>query len=197
MRVPNPLASGLMTSIGGETSYDSLAGAEPVFAALIYRYGRMDPFAFHDGGRTAGSLFAALFLHIVGQQISALVSFVVYDRVAELTGGPPTPETLLALGPGRLRGCGLSGAKAGYVIALSRMQMDGSIDVEDLSDLDDEEAIAALSRVPGVGRWTAQRGADGRAEADLSRPPKSLQTTAEMTAGLVGERRNSRGAGRR
>lgn len=39
---------------------------------------------------------------------------------------------------------------------LSRMQMDGSVDVEDLSDLDDEEAIAALSGVPGVGRWTAQ-----------------------------------------
>lgn len=146
----------LMASSRRATSYDRLAGAEPVFAALIRRYGRPDPFAFHDGGRTEGSLFAALFLHIVGQQISALVSFLVYDRVAELTEGPPTPAALLALGPGKLRSCGLSEPKARYVIALSQMQMDGLIDVEDMSGLDDAEAIAALSRVPGVGRWTAQ-----------------------------------------
>jgi DNA-3-methyladenine glycosylase II len=56
-------------------AYRKLAGRQRIFAALIGRYGRPEPFVWHDGGRTGSSLFPALCLHIVGQKISAVVTF--------------------------------------------------------------------------------------------------------------------------
>jgi hypothetical protein len=63
-----------------------------VFARLITVYGRPDPFEWHDGGRTGSSQFAAMLLHIVGQQISAVAAFAIYDRISAATGGSPAPR---------------------------------------------------------------------------------------------------------
>ncbi|MFB9830758.1 DNA-3-methyladenine glycosylase family protein [Actinoallomurus acaciae] len=139
-----------------ERGYRFLAHRDPVLARLVEEYGHPDPFEWHDGGRTGSSNFAAMTLHIVGQQISAVVAFVVFDRIAAATGGIPTPDGVIALGTERLRECGLSRAKAAYVLDLAHRQTNGLIDIENMADLDDGTAIAALTAVKGIGLWSAQ-----------------------------------------
>jgi len=139
-----------------ERQYRFLADRDPVLARLVEAYGHPDPFEWHDGGRTGSNNFAAMTLHIVGQQISAVVAFVVFDRIAATVGGIPTPDGVIALGAERLRECGLSRAKSAYVLDLARRQVSGLIDIEDMADLDDSAAIAALTAVKGIGLWSAQ-----------------------------------------
>jgi DNA-3-methyladenine glycosylase II len=133
-----------------------LGEAEPALARIIEAYSGADPFEWHDGGRTGDSLFAALALHIIGQRISALVAFRLYDRVAALGTGVLTPRTLLAAGPERLAGCGLSAAKARYLVAFSESVEGGELDFAAVAAAADDEAIAMLTRIPGIGVWTAQ-----------------------------------------
>jgi DNA-3-methyladenine glycosylase II len=136
--------------------YTELAGRDPVLAALARTFGTPDPFEFPDGGRTAGDNFAALVLHILSQQISTVVAFVLFDRIRDAIGRVPDPEGILALGHDRLRACGLSNAKAEYVLGLARDQRDGRIDVDGLAELSDAAAFAALTAVRGIGRWSAE-----------------------------------------
>ena len=121
--------------------YRELAGREPVFRRVLHQYGRPAPFEWHDGGRTGSSQFAAMLLHIVGQWISAVAAFRIYDRVSTMTGGIPTAASVLSLGQVRLRTCGLSKAKAGYVVALAQAQATGVIDVEHLDKLSDADVV--------------------------------------------------------
>lgn len=129
-----------------------LAGLDPVLAGLVGRVGCPDPFRWADGGRTGDSHFAALALHIVGQQISTKVAFVIYDRIAAAIGGVPSPVGLTALGPDELRAAGLSRAKVSYLLGLAT----SDVDVERLDNLTDEQAMAALTSIRGVGRWSAE-----------------------------------------
>jgi DNA-3-methyladenine glycosylase II len=141
---------------GHEVAYQRLAETEPVLAGLIRTYGKPDPFLWADGGRTGTSHFAAMALHIIGQQISTTVAFTIYDRIAATTGSVLDPRGVLALGADRLRACGLSRAKADYLLGLAQAQTDGTIDIEHLSGLDDTEATAALTAMRGIGLWSAQ-----------------------------------------
>jgi DNA-3-methyladenine glycosylase II len=95
-------------------------------------------------------------LHIVGQQISATVAFIVFDRITAATGAIPTPDGVIWLGTERLRECGLSRAKAAYLLDLAHRQASGLIDIENMTSLDDGEVIAALTAVHGIGLWSAQ-----------------------------------------
>jgi DNA-3-methyladenine glycosylase II len=150
------MAAGKIDRVSDPQAYRVLGRAEPVFARLISKYGHPPPFEWHDGGRTGNSQFAAMLLHIVGQQISAVVAFRVYDRIATACGGIPTAAMILQLDTKRLRDTGLSGAKISYVLALADAQADGVIDVESLSDLNDDEVIAQLTAIRGIGLWSAQ-----------------------------------------
>lgn len=136
--------------------YRELAQQEPVFRCLIHEYGHPAPFEWHDGGRTGSSQFAAMLLHVVGQQISAVAAFRIYDRISAMLGGIPTPASVLDLGQERLRTCGLSAAKAGYVVALAQAQAIGVIDIEHLEDLSDADVITALTAIHGIGVWSAE-----------------------------------------
>jgi DNA-3-methyladenine glycosylase II len=136
--------------------YRVLGRAEPVFARLISKYGHPPPFEWHDGGRTGDSQFAAMLLHIVGQQISAVVAFRIFDRIAAACGEIPTAATILGLTAQRLQDTGLSGAKTSYVLALADAQAGGTIDVESLSNFNDAEVIAQLTGIRGIGLWSAQ-----------------------------------------
>jgi DNA-3-methyladenine glycosylase II len=136
--------------------YHVLGGREPVLAGLVDTYGYPPPFEWHDGGRTGDSQFAAMLLHIVGQQISASVAFRIYDRVAAACGGIPSATAVLTLQAGRLEAAGLSRAKASYIMALARAQADGVIDIEAMGDLEDAEVIAKLTAIHGIGLWSAQ-----------------------------------------
>ncbi|MYS23121.1 DNA-3-methyladenine glycosylase II [Streptomyces sp. DvalAA-14] len=136
--------------------YRVLARRDPVLKRLMHEHGRPDPFVHHDGGRTGDDYFAALVLDISGQQLSIAAAFAVYDRIAAATGGRPHPAGVIALGPDGLRACGLSRAKAAYVTGLAERQLSGAIDLRGLDRLSDEEAMAALRALPGIGRWTAE-----------------------------------------
>ncbi|MBF4571826.1 DNA-3-methyladenine glycosylase 2 family protein [Herbiconiux sp. VKM Ac-1786] len=141
---------------GRGAAYAALAAAEPAFGALIERFGPVDPFEFHDGGRTAESNFAAMSLHIISQQISTKVALVVYDRLATAAGGTPTPAAVLALGHDTLRSFGMSNAKAAYVGDLAARVNSGDLAIDALDHWGDEQAKAALLSVRGVGPWSAE-----------------------------------------
>jgi DNA-3-methyladenine glycosylase II len=136
--------------------YRALAHRDPVLAALVRRLGEPDPFAFPDGGRTDGSNFAALVLHILSQQISTAVAFVLFDRLRAAIGRVPDPDGVLALGHDTLRAAGLSNAKATYLLGLAQAQRDGRIDVDGLAGASDPAAFAALTSIRGIGRWSAE-----------------------------------------
>jgi DNA-3-methyladenine glycosylase II len=150
------LTSSLIDRSPDPAAYRALSGSEPIFARLIDTYGRIAPFDWHDGGRTGTSLFAAMTLHIVGQQISAVVAFKIYDRIAAACGGTPTAAVILSMGTVPLRETGLSTAKTSYVLALAQAQLAGDIDIEAMAALDDTTIIAELTAVRGIGLWSAQ-----------------------------------------
>ena len=140
-----------------DCAYAELAQRDSVLAGVLAVYGPVAPFAWHDGGRTGTSQFAAMLLHVAGQRISAVAAFTVYDRIVAATGGGvPTARAVAALGPGRLRACGLSPARAAAALALAHAELSGPLDIEHLDGVPDAEVVARLTAVPGIGPWSAQ-----------------------------------------
>ena len=136
--------------------YAVLARRDPVFNALLSSNGEPDPFRFHDGGRTGGDDFSALVLHIVGQQISTVVAFTLYDRLVQRVGGRLSPAAVLVLQKHELRDLGLSGSKARYVHELASRIESNSLVLDELGTRSDEEVVEQLISVPGIGSWTAE-----------------------------------------
>lgn len=102
-----------------------------------------------------GDAFSTLARSIVGQQISIKAAQSVWDRLSSRLAAV-TPETIVrARGP-ILRACGLSGRKADYLKDLAAKFRDGTLDTAYWEKLDDEGLIAELTRVKGIGRWTAE-----------------------------------------
>src|SRR6185437_14824574 len=133
-----------------------LSAADERVEALIARVGPC-----RLGRHTAGAfgkqaLFGALVEAIVSQQLSPKAADTIFARVRALDGGALAPDALLALPEERLRGAGLSGAKARSVRDLAEHVIRGEVALDALPSLEDEEVIAALTRVRGIGRWTAE-----------------------------------------
>lgn len=102
-----------------------------------------------------GDAFQTLARAIVGQQISVKAAQSVWNRfAAELQ--TVTPATVHGADPQRLRACGLSNQKAGYLQDLAARFHSGALDAGNWQQLDDETLIAELVRVRGIGRWTAE-----------------------------------------
>ncbi len=104
--------------------------------------------------RTGG--FEGLFHMIVDQQVSVASAVAIWARVATGLDGAVTPERVLATEIEVLRGFGLSIQKATYGHEIARAQVEGRIDFDHLERLSDEEAIARLVAIKGVGKWTAE-----------------------------------------
>ncbi|WP_427168909.1 DNA-3-methyladenine glycosylase family protein (plasmid) [Streptomyces sp. C1-1] len=138
------------------TAYGHLAAADPVLRRLVGGVGRPDPFTWQERGYPVTSNFAAMALHIIGQQISTAAALTIFGRISASMGGEVTPAGLLALPEDRLRACGLSRAKASYLHDLARRQAQGTIDLEDMAGVDDATALADLTAVRGVSLWSAQ-----------------------------------------
>lgn len=100
-------------------------------------------------------LFPGLAQSIVGQQISMKAADAVWQRLERLTGGV-TPGSIAALEEDELRSCGISGRKAQYLRQIARAFLSGDIGEQRLLNAPDEEVIATLTQLPGVGRWTAE-----------------------------------------
>ena len=99
--------------------------------------------------------FASLLRIIINQQVSVAAGRAIWRSLeGGLTGA--TPEAVLAVSDGDLRGYGLSRAKAVYARELAGAVADGSLDLDGLKRLDDAEVLRQLTRIKGIGRWTAE-----------------------------------------
>jgi len=110
--------------------------------------------AFEWRRRVGG--FEGLFHMIVDQQVSLASAAAIWARVEAGLGGEITPERVLAMPIEDLRSFGLSIQKATYGHEIARAQVEGRIDFDHLERLSDEEAIARLVAIKGVGKWTAE-----------------------------------------
>ena len=120
----------------------------PEFRAAVEKI-ELTPFEY------GGDLFYELAHSIVSQQLAVRAAEAVFSRVKALPGGL-TPRTLLAVDDETLRGCGLSARKVEYLRGIARSALAGELDEERLSQLPDAEVIERLTKLKGVGVWTAE-----------------------------------------
>lgn len=92
---------------------------------------------------------------IVGQQVSVAAAASVWKKLEAFLGADLLPETLLAADFDSLRACGLSRQKQGYARSLCELVVERQIDLDNLPT-EDEEAIAELIKIKGIGRWSAE-----------------------------------------
>jgi 3-methyladenine DNA glycosylase/8-oxoguanine DNA glycosylase len=130
---------------------DDLAGRDPVVAHLVALAG---PVKYRP--RSPDGHFGALVEAIVYQQLAAPAARAIHGRVRASVGDTLTPETLAAVPDDALRAAGLSGAKLASLRDLSAKVLDGTVDVNGASRRSDDDLVAALSTVRGIGRWTAE-----------------------------------------
>jgi DNA-3-methyladenine glycosylase II len=131
-----------------QKSLDALAALEPRIAAALAAAGYPEPRISEPGYQT-------LLRAIVGQQVSVKAAASMWAKLTAAVGDPPDPKALLAASDDTLRAAGLSRQKASYARSLAEEVVSGRLDFAALPE-DDEEAIAELVRVKGIGRWTAE-----------------------------------------
>jgi DNA-3-methyladenine glycosylase II len=102
-------------------------------------------------------LYGALLFQVAGQQLSVAATRTILARIEALFGGRlPAPAQLLGVDPGTLREAGLSWRKIATLRDLAERMSDGRLDPDVLSGLPDDELIAELTTIPGIGPWTVQ-----------------------------------------
>jgi DNA-3-methyladenine glycosylase II len=135
---------------------DYLRDADPVLARLIDERPDFDPQAWM-AQLPAMDLYGALLFQVAGQQLSVAATRTILGRIEALFGGRlPAPAELLALEPARLREAGLSWRKVGTLRDLAERLSDGRLDADALGRLPDDELMAELTTIPGIGPWTVQ-----------------------------------------
>jgi len=137
-----------------DTACAELSSRDAKLAAVIERVGPCTLLP-----RQEGTHFGHLARNIIYQQLSGSAAATIHGRFAALVGGEaqaPDPHAILALSDEALRGCGLSVAKVRAVQDLARHVVDDRLPLHALGTMSDEEIIAALMPVRGIGPWTAQ-----------------------------------------
>jgi DNA-3-methyladenine glycosylase II len=133
-----------------------LRTADPVLARIIDRDPTLDPRAWLDEFPPMDIFGAALF-QITGQQLSVAATRRTIGRIEALFDGDlPLPAQLLAVEPIQLRAAGLSWRKIDTLRDLAERLSDGRLDEEAMAALPDDDFIAALTEISGIGPWTAQ-----------------------------------------
>ena len=130
------------------SAVDELARREAAFAAVLERDGHPEPRASERGSQT-------LLRTIVGQQVSVAAARSMWNKLTARYGEPVDLTALAAASDAELREAGLSRQKASYARSLAALVLSGELDLEKLP-ADDEEAIALLTRIKGIGRWSAE-----------------------------------------
>jgi DNA-3-methyladenine glycosylase II len=128
-----------------------LARRDPILRDLMRRHG---PCGLADSQHT--DPFVALVHAIISQQLSTKAAATIAGRVEALLGGTPEPARVASVSDVQLRGAGLSGQKIRYLRDLCRRIEDRSLPLDALEAMADEDVIAALTQVTGIGRWTAE-----------------------------------------
>ena len=133
-----------------------LRDADPVLARLIDERPEFDPRAWMTQ-LPPMDLYGALLFQVAGQQLSVAATRRTLARIEALFGGHlPSPIELLAVDPGQLREAGLSWRKIATLRDLAERMSDGRLDPEVLSGLPDDELMAQLTAISGIGPWTVQ-----------------------------------------
>jgi DNA-3-methyladenine glycosylase II len=127
---------------------DAVAAKDKVIARTLKLAGYPGPRLRERGYRT-------LLRTIVGQQVSVAAANSMWSKLVAFLGEDIPPEKLLAADFDALRACGLSRQKQGYARSLCELVVKGELDFENLP-ADDEEAIEQLTRIKGIGRWSAE-----------------------------------------
>jgi DNA-3-methyladenine glycosylase II len=127
---------------------DALAKAEPRFRPFVKSLGYPEP-RIRDRG------YETLLRTIVGQQVSVNAAAAVWNKLEAARGDLTDPSAITTASFDELRACGLSRQKQGYARSLAELVMSGELDLHALP-ADDEEAIALLTKVKGIGRWSAE-----------------------------------------
>jgi DNA-3-methyladenine glycosylase II len=186
-----------MTLLSATTAEEHLRSADPILGAIIDTARRdgvrptltPDPTLPPDPNMPTDR-YGVLVRAIVSQNISEIASRAIYLRLIERFGGrPPTPREILAADPDELRvAAGLSKAKTASFRSLAEHLISGELELERLDELPDEDVVAQLVTVRGIGRWTAEiflifhlRRPDVLAAGDLS-----LRRAVERAYGLPG-----------
>ncbi len=129
-------------------SMEALAALEPAFAAVLERHGPPEPRKSEPGAHT-------LLRTIVGQQVSVAAARSMWAKLEAAYGSPPDLKRILKASDEDLRTAGISRQKAGYARSLAELILSGELDLGNLP-ADDEEAIALLTKIKGIGRWSAE-----------------------------------------
>lgn len=144
-KLPDPEQAVLL---GGPGAADALAEKAPVFAPLVDRFG---PARVSLGGDP----FAALVHAIANQQLSIQAGATVYGRLVDKLGGEVAPAALAELDAEEIRACGFSRPKVTYLQDLARRTLEGTLRLDQLEDLQDDDVVHLLTEVKGIGEWTA------------------------------------------
>jgi len=131
-----------------KASLDALAVREPLIAAAIGRVGYPPP-RIRDRG------YATLLRTIIGQQVSVAAAQSIWNKMAAQLGDITDPGIIARVTDEDLRAAGLSRQKVAYTRSLAEEVTSGRLDFAHLAE-DDEEAIAQLVRIKGIGRWSAE-----------------------------------------
>jgi DNA-3-methyladenine glycosylase II len=126
-----------------------LKQSDPVLAGIIEEVGPLP-------ARWREPTFETLVRSIAFQQLNGKAATTIFNRLVEAAGGKLTPESVLKLTPQRMRACGLSKQKLSYIRDLAAKTKAGEIDFAALPKMSDAEVIAHLTRVKGIGEWSAQ-----------------------------------------
>ena len=129
-------------------SLDALAKREAAFAKVIESHGRPEPRKSEPGVET-------LLRTIVGQQVSVAAARSMWTKLTAKFGQPVELKSLLVASDEEMREAGMSRQKAGYLRSLAGLVLSGELDLAQLPD-DDEEAINELTKIKGIGRWSAE-----------------------------------------
>jgi DNA-3-methyladenine glycosylase II len=127
---------------------DELARREKAFAKVLEQHGRPEPRVSEPGATT-------LLRTIVGQQVSVAAARSMWAKLEAGYGSPPELGKILKATDEELRVAGLSRQKASYARSLADLVLSGALDLANLP-VDDEEAIELLTRIKGIGRWSAE-----------------------------------------
>jgi DNA-3-methyladenine glycosylase II len=129
---------------------DAVLAVDPALAAFARRAG---PYAPRRG---AGEPFRSLARAIVFQQLATRAASAIHGRFVQAIGGAVTPQAILATSPETLRAAGLSSAKTAALLDLAGKVAEGTVPLDGIDTLSDDEIVARLITVRGIGRWTAE-----------------------------------------
>lgn len=124
---------------------------DPVLAALIRKHGACGLAAAQRADH-----FSALVRAITGQQLSTKAASTIYARLVALMPDGVRPEALASLTDEQMRAVGMSRQKIAYFRDLTSKALGGALRLDVLDDMSDDEVIAALTQVKGIGRWSAE-----------------------------------------